>query len=276
MRLAVLLLLAAMSAAEIRVENSVEWSVTDSDLVVRGRIVDVKAAGENQRRVTLKVEETLEGEPQEQVEFIVAADEADRKTEMVCFLVRSARLSEDDRDLKEAPWALQSSGGLVALEGEKKWGLTDRESNDHATRDAMLAAIRRAVRAMPRRIARSLAVEHPVVPNENAVFGTQYLIVPVDAWLEAQARKMLEHEKPEWRVKGVRILRYFRSERNIELIKALLKDEAHTSVSLPGGWSVLDHKDGENLVYPVRVAAYRVLRDWREPVTPPVMFVVKG
>ena len=44
LRLSGLLLLGTLAFAELRIENSIEWSVVDSDLIVRGRIVAIGAA----------------------------------------------------------------------------------------------------------------------------------------------------------------------------------------------------------------------------------------
>ncbi len=285
----ILLLLGTLAVAEISIENSIEWSVVDSELIVRGRVVAVKSAAIERdtiwHRVTVKVEETLKGKAQAHVEFIVEAGQKDthlqewrdRKTEMVCFLVNSARYAKDDRHLAKAPWALHDddeNDGIVRLEGDRMWYLIDRESVDYHTRGAMLAAIRRAVRAMSKKARlKGLTVEHPIAPSDKApLAGPQYIVVPVDARLEAQAHRLLKQKKPKWRVKGVRVLRYFKSKGNVELLKKLLGDESYVGVSAPGDHSVLDHLAGEKRLYCVRLAAYGVLRGWGEAVARPVIF----
>lgn len=65
MRLLILLLVAAAAAAEIRVDPSIEWSVADSDLVVRGRLTAVEPLRREgdaiHETAVFAIEETLKG-----------------------------------------------------------------------------------------------------------------------------------------------------------------------------------------------------------------------
>ena len=133
-----LLLLGSLAAAEISFENSVEWSVVDSDLVVRGRVVAVKAAAieddNGWHRVTLAVEETLKGKARKSVEFIYHSSAKDKelalwlakKTEMVCFLVRSERYAKDEKHAALAAFAL----GVDAIDMKVELSVTEEEETE--------------------------------------------------------------------------------------------------------------------------------------------------
>ncbi|MHC4138034.1 MAG: hypothetical protein ACYS0K_24095 [Planctomycetota bacterium] len=283
-----LLLLCAFARAEISVKNSLEWMVIESDLIVRGRIASIEPLAQKGESVwetvRFKVEETLKGERRESVSFVVCHDARQesfvRKTrpkgvEMLCFLVKSERLDEvDDVEAKE-PWALhnlQEVESLLHLEGDRVFWTFDRSGKEYDGREGILGAVRRAIRTMPTgKRPKSAVVEYPILPDPVPLAGPDYLVVPIDHHLESLAQKMLAVKDEKYRIKGVKILRHFKSERNIELLKGLLNSEAVSrTVENPFRHTVIGESPGWR-VYWLRAEAWRVLRSWGVKVNRPVL-----
>ena len=90
---------------------------------------------------------------------------------------------------------------------------------------------------------RSLIVKHPVVPHPEAILNTQYLEVPIDRHLEARAHRLIAMKDHKARLKGVMILRHFKSDGNVKLLKALLaSDAAAHKIESPSRDAVLEHR----------------------------------
>lgn len=171
------------------------------------------------------------------------------------------------------------------------------------TPEEIIRAVRQAAdydRGRPVPVLHRLGVPHPVLAQAGRVGDVNEIVVPVDGRLEKLARRLIrspadfttepraavpEHPlAPETvaaitrsnqdtlRATGVRALRYFRSSRNIQLLKSLLRDPAtllitgapHEQVAAPAG------RNGHRVYY-LRAAAYEVLRQWGVSVGKPVL-----
>jgi len=107
------LLLAVVAAAWTTVEPSVEWSVVNSDLVVRGRLTAVnflrRKGNDIDETAVFRIDETLKGPALDTVRFELGrdasqpwvAEQRPLNVEMLCFLNRKGEgweLSEDEVD----------------------------------------------------------------------------------------------------------------------------------------------------------------------------------
>jgi len=95
------------------------------------------------------------------------------------------------------------------------------------------------------------------------------LIVPLDRRLEEQARKSVRSGAPYNLIAAAGVIRHFRSDENVALLKGLLASGESVRVSANGQFK---------RVYPVRTVAVRMLKEWgvtvegavvtEEPLTP--------
>jgi hypothetical protein len=93
-------------------------------------------------------------------------------------------------------------------------------------------------------------------------WGMVYLEVPLSPSLEKIAQRLVTSK--DERITGIRELRYFKSAKNIKLLKPLLND--------PGSYetSVQNCPWIRKQVYPTREEAYKVLKEWGVAVSEPV------
>ena len=91
-----------------------------------------------------------------------------------------------------------------------------------------------------------------------------------DARFEAHGHALLKHKEDKWRLKGIMILRHFKSDANIELLKGLLADPAYAELHSPAAWAVGDWDAWA--LYWVRAEAYRTLTAWGVKVDRPILF----
>ena len=95
--------------------------------------------------------------------------------------------------------------------------------------------------------------------------GHLRLSVPVDQHLEMRSLDYIRSENAERRGEGARALAYFKSDKNLQIVKSLLDDPAVTYSQPADG-----DKVGER-VYGVRHAAYETLKTWRIDAKQPVV-----
>ena len=111
---------------------------------------------------------------------------------------------------------------------------------------------------LPASLARRL---HPLNPTGMGIVAT----VPVDTRLERLAVDSLKRTDGLFRDQAAKVLGYFKSPKNVELLRGLLADNAVSEISGSG------EKPGHrHLIYPVRSAAYEALSRWGIPVDKPL------
>lgn len=248
---------------EINVGESVDWLAYDAD-----RIVVAVFLSERDGSMTLDVVETLKGADAETLTIAVAANQRrgieaafyDRKTRAVVFL------SEPKTGLALRA-GMQPS--VVLLDGEPKIGLFDAECDEHLEAEAILKATKAAIEACAKEKPASVRID---APSGSAVFARLYagssveLVVPVDARLAERAVAWIAVADVRTRVQGARILGHFKSDENVERLKALLEDPgASLTVEFDGT------RTTEYRAFPVRAAAYEALRAWGIDVAKPVI-----
>jgi hypothetical protein len=120
---------------------------------------------------------------------------------------------------------------------------------------------------------------HLAVPGDTAVYkklwsgSAVYLTVPVDEKLELLGQKWCKSNSICERAEGAKILRYFKNEKNIGILKSLLNDpnsaESTLHRTVPGRSELeLVHR---KKVYYVRQAAFDALRKLGSEVAKPVL-----
>jgi hypothetical protein len=120
----------------------------------------------------------------------------------------------------------------------------------------------------------------PEFSTDDHFMGRSYLLVPIEPSLEQTgahlisapddfvSRKVESERLQMWRcdlrAEGVSALRYFRSDKNIRLLKPLLNDPAH--------WAIKDYARTTLVrkTYSVRKNAYEVLQGWGVDTPKPV------
>jgi hypothetical protein len=118
------------------------------------------------------------------------------------------------------------------------------------------------------------------VPDDTAVYkklwsqgGSVVLVVPVDAQLETLGQRWCKSEFSMERMQGAEILSHFKSDKNIELLKSLLKDTSirnrskHRSVPGKTDLELVYRKK----VYSVRKTAFDALRKLGVMVDRPIL-----
>jgi hypothetical protein len=278
-----LLGLPAPVSAEIFVGESIEWVTATSDRIVVGKVVKVEVEGEKEpvEVATVAVSRTLKGKHADTVRFTLrrsSGPEVARGWQadgvpMLFFLVG------------EKDWALRYDGnGHCAV----LLGKSDRDSTHTMpvlTRDfkvltepeAILKRVEGAVAATPkdRKPQRHLVN----VRGDSEVFtkcwggSSVLLVVPVDADLEKQARAWCKSPSDEDRWEGAKVLKHFKNDENVRILKSLLDDPA---ISVSQTYQQVAGQREPTLVsrtkvYYVRAAAYEALRDFGVEVKKPVL-----
>jgi hypothetical protein len=251
------------------VAESIDSMVDNADLVVIGKLVRFRAAGQGLERgeheITIAVEETLKQplfeEPQEKE------------------LVVNVR----DPVAVVARWKDRSHRLLVATKQDPPDETTvidlARDESEVLTADLKLLrnpedvirAAKDALRRMPANMKRIHTFELFVPPEiiagtklQKRVVEFLELVVPVDERLEKRALNDIASKDYVLREQGVRALRYFKSDENIARVRKLLGDP---------GWGYLEHpQDNHGIevrLYGVREEAYRTLKTWGVEVKQP-------
>lgn len=267
-------------AAAIVLVESLEWVSADADLVVRGTITEfdrVNDKGTIWAKATVKVAAGYKGKVKEGDEIKFVASHKSRfasdalaalgknKTEAIFCLVKSERYKDKGADYKDAPWALRLSQGdldqsAIDLSGESGTLVVTADARLLTRKDDIVKAAEAAASpeaAKPKQGRLDAPASSDVVRKYSTGDGV-WLIVPLNDRLQAIARDWLKSKEIDFRVEGANALKHFKSDDNIQLLKRLLED--------PGSRS-----SGKAKTYPVRQAAFAVLKEWGVQVKPPVV-----
>jgi hypothetical protein len=272
--------LASPLLGQVRIVESLEWCMADSDLVIHGTLTDVKRLRDKDETIwstfTIKVDGTFKGERKDEIKFITShktrppsdrlADLAENKAPVLVCLVKSDRYKSKGADYAEQPWALR----LVEV-GDIDHAMVNLAENSGAvvvtmaghilTRKDDILKAAAAAGAPPAAFPQRTSIKMPPpaeVVRKLAPGSPVWLFVPNDRRLEAQGRSWLKEKEIELRVEGARLLRPFKSDDNVKLLTALLDDPQ--SVPAAGKKS-----------FPLRKAAFDVLREWKIDVKMPVI-----
>lgn len=274
-----ILLLTAQStlAAPILVET-LDWVIADADLVVRGTLADFDRVRDKEELIwstaTIKVAETYKGEKKDEVKMIAAhksrfasdklSDLAKEKKEVLLCLVKSERYKSRGADYATQPWALRTPAGeidhtVVDLSGEAGTFVIVMDGRVLARKEDILKAATAAGKETKTPTqGRVRAPASAEVVRKLADGGPAWLLAPIDARLEETAKEWLKAKELDFRLEGAKTVKLFKSEGNIALLKGLLEDPQSKT-------------DGKTKSYPIRKAAYDVLKEWGVEVKQPLI-----
>jgi hypothetical protein len=306
-----LLLMPARTHAYMVTGESIEWVLATSERVVVGKAVSVDSIkglhGKAFQAVTIAISRTLKGKAAERETFVLPGDIArsyalqwiEDGGERLFFLNRNEP-EEIPIPADKPAWALRTSGRIPSAVLLGKSNENRRETMRVFTcdfdmltdKDAILNFVEKTVKAMPKNVTpKSYTLE---TPGESAASielsggSAVLLVVPMDAKLETRGQEWCKSkaadERQPWskseaaneRYKGALILRNFKSDRNITILKSLLDDPANTEAwKYSGG----PEKPGLQLVYRktayyVRQAAYTSLNKLGVKVAKPLLSVL--
>jgi hypothetical protein len=250
--------------------NSIESTVSNADVVFIAKIekfeLGKQADGRKGHAVTIVITETLKRnlfgsgpQPRMQVHF------PHSESVLTDWKKRSCRLL-----VAYDEFAPRATTVIELAKGKMKIMTADLKLLREP--EAVIEAARKAVLLMPAAVKRVNTFKL-TVPLENVV-GTKWeryyktggqllLSVPVDKRLEKRSLNYIRSKIAQKRAEGARALRYFKSDKNIAILKPLLADSKPTYVQ--------SYKGIEQRVYGVRYQAYATLKAWGLEIKKPVI-----
>jgi hypothetical protein len=276
----------SVARAEYVPVDSVEWLVASSDTIVRGKIIEVDRAARRRGflvdeiwdKVTVRVAETLRGEKQEKVCFVIpnriraggeepAQMEAGER-EYLFLLVRRKDMDKKEGPVRFADCLLAPRKYLsrITLSADQPVGIPTMDFKLLIHRKDVLKAVRTC--AAIDRERKTIKATWLWMPQDTEACrkleGSSggIMVVPADHRLEVRAKKWFESKSLEYRRLGAGTLAKFKSDENIRLMKSLLTNP-ESEVGRSGGKITR--------YYPLRRIAYDALERWeikvKEPVT---------
>lgn len=273
--------------------DSLELMATDCDVIVRGVVEDSCFLGAefrpdlNIRGVRMRVLETLKGKCPETIGISMSyprqLDELQRDRQELVVFLHNRRL-----ELPAAALGYRTRDGLrddaVIVLAEKKAEVLFSDLTWHRKPARILDRLRVFLREMEKPAERDTAAPfahhgnrpiifsfHPpqAVSAGSVIAGNSYsrASLPVNAELEANARKWATSKDPNRRWLAARAMIYFKSDRNAELLKTMVND--------PAAWGRREMLRLLRLSYPysprllVRWEAWHVLAGWGYEVPNP-------
>jgi len=286
----------ARAKAEIAFGESVEWIAADSDRIVIGKVVNAERATGQDMIVydiaTISITQTLKGEKAASATFLVrsflsgvAKHWMKDDVELLFFLVKRERSTETEKLPKNCDWIVRDDHNHACAIYLAKIDRPSAYSFPTYTREFeilteprdIVKQVENFIASLPKDwSAKSHKVETPwnsTVQKKLYSGSTSFLTVPVDEQLEKIGRTWSKSDSSKQRLEGAKILRYFKNDINIEILKSLLDDpnfsDATMHKSVPGqaAMALVWHKK----LYHVRQAAYDALREFHIEVTAPIL-----
>jgi hypothetical protein len=252
--------------------SSIDLNVAQADRVFVGHIIEMGEAtgipGHNdaQQPIVLAVDEMLKGEPVSRFETTVAYDlwqqlsrekvlcqGCPQRAHRLLLTIRPAAQHASTATDLDNPSVLDVAGDLRLLTGG----------------NAILQAAREEVHRQPGVLDAKMYFAWG--PSESFMPGTPFhgctVYVPIDQRQETLAHGILASQPAPSTVGGTytndrpgaaSVLVFFRSPRNLRLLKSLLSDPQ------------IEHAAHGQLDYPIRIAAYKVLKRWGRNVPAPI------
>jgi hypothetical protein len=185
-----------VESLDVQVLNAID--ALRSESVTVGKLITVMSAPKSGRAIAvLDVEETLKGDSQKIRQIHLPAFGSSREIRKIYAEEKGARLL--------------FIGSTFYVLNEKTPVFRVLGGGTIAGADKVISYIREVIRT------------HPDWKN-NQTARIDGLLVPIDARLEKWAIEAVEKESAEKRRQAVEVLRYFKSDPNIALMKRLLKD----------------------------------------------------
>jgi hypothetical protein len=276
-------------------EDSIEWTVFDTDVIVRGQVsrLETLAVHPAIAVASVKVLETIKGPAAETVSFLVDSGDGINwsKGEQLFFLVRTPRYLAN-RQLTAQQAAVYAAHSLVlrnawqrypiALDVKPERPVYDASLHPLETAAAILAAVRHEAQHPPAvqfgllEIHISATSEFFVHPIAGGAYQPGYLNLLVDSRAELRAREWVKSADPWDRWNGAMVLSHFQSPANAALLTPLLNDSYKADGDWPLGsdfrWNGGVGKWREVYRYPMRNVAYAALKQWGAAPAEAILF----
>ncbi len=252
--------------------ESLEATIVNSDHVHIARVIDFERTVDERAGsdyyLIVQVEETLKDSPFRDEPYTkLSVPVYDSESQLKCWKEKTCRvlIASESYPSRRTKVIDLSNQELQVMTAEMKI-LHDP--------DDVVATVRAAVHRLPANIKRvhtaRVIVPRPIVVNTDwdsgyRTGGVAFLTVPVDQHLEKRARELLSSDDACQRAEAAKHLFYFKSEKNLQLLKPLLKDP-HFHIVHENDRTVPDER-----FYSVRQAAFRTLREWGVNVEPPLL-----
>lgn len=277
--------LPARAYLRMAAEDSIEWSVFDTDVIVRGEVSQLQtyAIDPAFAVASVNVRETIKGQAAPTVTFLVDSGNSTNwaKGEHLFFLVNTPRYVAN-RQLNAQHAAIYAAHPLVLrnawqrypipLNGKPHSTVYDAYLHPLESAEAVLAAARHEAQHPPTvqfgllEIHISATSEYFVHPIAGSAYQPGYLNLLVDSRAEIRAREWVKSADPWDRWNGAMVLSHFQSPENIALLVALLNDPYKADGDWPEGsdfrWNGGVGKWRETYRYPMRNIAYTSLKKW--------------
>jgi hypothetical protein len=281
---ALLLSLPANARARIVVAESIDWVLATSDRVFVGKVVNAdKLIGRDNKEyelATVAISKTLKGTNADQETFLLphytdgpwVKQWMDEGIPILFCLVKNDG-KRIPFSVEKVKWILRDQDGGAVLLGKSKHFWTG--SLRVLTRDFEVLTEKEAILKFVERSLEKASKTHPPrshtldVPFNTAVFkevsakSAVKLIIPIDEQLEELGQIWCKSESPRQRSEGARILRHFKTKKNVEILKSLLGDPGTSEWLLPY----------RKKHYYVRQAAFDALRELGVNVDSPILEV---
>jgi hypothetical protein len=298
--LCVLAILSLPACAYLRAapEDSLEWIVFDSDVIVRGVVshIDDKSADKSFSHsvVTLSVLETLKGPAGKSLTFVNEFGDINRwKTgEHLFFFINTPRYTGNQfastqqvKVYSAYPLVIRNATfnrDPIPLIGKLDRAFFDAQFHPLQTPEAILSLVRYEA-ANPPKIQFGLLEIHIssssqifMRPQDRLTYQPAYLNLLVDHRAEARAREWVKSTDPWDRWNGAMVLSHFQSPQNVALLTPLLNDKFKAESDWPGGSDFrLTPGSGrwrQIYQYPMRHIAYNALKEWRAAPPEAILF----
>lgn len=245
--------------------ESIEYVVANADVVVIGKLTEwgdtKEILGSDWRNVTIAVKETLKGDTWQPLRVYVANPES----------VLSKWKDGTHRLLVAIQRDDTPTGTVIDLTDEKLETVTADFTFVRKPEDVVRIA-KETVRRMPG-VRRTLGVR--IMLPYDAIGDTRWaghhglgVIVPVDDRLEKRAHEYIRGDDSIRRSDGIKALRFFKSDENIERLKMLLDDPDSGYLRHP-----TNNMGVEVRQFTVRKEAFETLEQWGVRVEKPIMRV---
>ena len=283
------------ATAEAVDADSIDRIVLDSAWVFKGKVVGADTVlgkdGRKYQIASVAVEKTLRGKHLDQAKFLLrpwlsmAAEAWRAEGKPMIFCVSQTARQKDKANLPDCDWIVNESGNsawVVLLDG-----VTDGRLRTHRvfTRDfkvlsepdAIVKYVAGALSEDPNET--SPRFHRTTVPPNTPVFeklwaeGRVTLAVPVDKRLEEYGRRLCQLPPGLERAEGAEILRHFKNDENIKILKSLLADDSTSVRIVARGGTDKKVASTRTKVYEVRRAAYDALRELGVDVKRPILEV---
>ena len=256
--------------------DSIELITADSDVMVRGTIVEIGRLEDGDYfhwfKLVVRVTETLKGPKADELSTVLDSMKVSLDPKYDLWLKGKTELLFSLRyrpgDHSRCPFVLRPNHGrsIIELNGDGP-GVVTMDFQVLTARGDILKAVRDGVAAAPdggekKRLRLLPPPSADIMFKFDIGFFAIYVWVPVDQRLEKRGERWASSKSVDYRALAPMALRPFKSDKNIVILKRLVSDDSHRDNIDARGYGTRD--------YPTRLPAYWVLKEWGVQVEKPV------